>query len=114
MNLQDAFIVEDMQIVRDLAAMGDALKGELGIPRSQELLDFAYGFYADVERKFLTLDNDFEPPRGENWKVIERDGKWLALNVNIPPWLKEVYEKRREHRKEMQERKHKGLKPNKK
>ncbi len=131
-------LLEDMEVVRTLDSMGMALRAQLGIPRSQELLDFAYGAsgpqvvylfpefrrllaqslemhdmgYDFADRTNYELDSSFEPPEPNalhEWRVIHRDGLWLALDVRVPDWLHEVYLKRREHRKEMQARKEQNL-----
>lgn len=139
METTEQCLLDDMQTVRNLVHLGDALRAQLDIPRSQELLDFAYGTsvpgkvvyllpelrkllaealqmhdlgYNFADRLNYELDQSFEPPKPNalhDWRVIEKDGLWLALDVRIPPWLKEVYERRRAHRAEMQRRKEAGF-----
>ncbi len=121
-----------MEIIREITSLSNRLRQRLGIPLSQKLLDFAYGWFGEdgfhlfeKERKLLaeavgietlgcplTVDyfelyNSNEPPEG--WEVEEGENYWIALNTETPRWLKDQYKESRKHRLLMVERKEKGL-----
>lgn len=123
-------IKEPMELVKRFDSMGQKLRKDLNIPLKQPLLDYAFGgkhlfpehrvllaqclnIY-DQGYDFADMDwyygFDIVKPKGNNWRLIEDNGLWLALNIEVPAWLKEKYEERCRERKEAMRRKELGIK----
>lgn len=122
-------LFEPMKAVRKLVSMSERLRKNNGLNLSQELLDIAY--YSPVylnknfrrllgeavgmcdlgydmgDRLCYTLDNDWKPPK--DWLVETEGDYWIALDPEIPDWLKKRNEQKREHRKEIMKRKKNDL-----
>jgi hypothetical protein len=126
----------EMDILRNLVRLFNKLRQKNNIPLSVALLDYAYGgnspkdYYLTPEyRRELAkaieihdLGYDFADltmyeqhnnlstlPTDLKWMCLEENGVYVCLDKTIPNWLKKVHQKRKEHQKEMKERKERAL-----
>ncbi|MBK7428761.1 MAG: hypothetical protein IPI60_17955 [Saprospiraceae bacterium] len=118
-------MIEDMSLTREYCSIFDALRLQLQIPKSQPLLDLAFG-RADGKRNFylpkeywslIQKEENIYPgeiwgqdtvkPDQPNWKFYEKNGLWVGLYTYIPDWLKEIGDKRKQERQQIMENKNK-------
>lgn len=125
------YIISAMDIVKELSALGMKIRSDKKIPLRQPILDFAFGwndakkiFY--LEKEYVSIlaeclniydlgydfsDNDFyylfdiEPPKGDQWITDTKNGMWLSLNLNVPKWLSDIGEDRKNEREAIMARK---------
>lgn len=116
-----------MTLTREYSSIFDALRLKIKIPKSQPLLDFAFGGHnrnIHISKKHQVLlgeevniyqitdprpDSfyglDVVQPKGNNWEFHERDGLWVGLYTYMPDWLKEIGDNRKKQRQQIMENK---------
>lgn len=118
-------MIEDMTLTREYCSIFDALRLKLQIPKSQPLLDLAFG-RTDRERNFylpkeywllIQKEENIYPgevwgfdtvkPDQPHWEFYEKNGLWVGLYTVIPDWLKEIGDKRKQERQQIMENKNK-------
>jgi len=125
-------ILESMKITREYCSLFKRLRSENNIPLRTPLLDFAMGskkcIYLEKEYIRLIAEDiniynqgydfanrnfyygyDVVKPIENEWKILEYNNYWVALNINIPNWLQKISEQRKKDRKDAMRRKKLGL-----